>query len=410
MSCRLALCVLVLSCLWCLPSRGDEPPAVVVLDPGIPSAWKDGTDPNPAAHSAQIATMVQTEVDKLVKATDAAGTSSARQWLVNERQLAANPANTTSAYYDIYSDVLNKAIIAALAQPNIPVRARVNFGIIARDVTQEAQFDNMLPTALALMKDKSDAVVLWGQRAAINLLRFALNGGPAVKPGDLDALRQGIVDAVANHPAPPLAGILAYEAYWGLSPDNLALNGPLSSAGLQCLIEANLGVKEARLKLYKSGVPEDPDDDTHPSAFLLDPKIWTSLNQNDQVRAMQCTSDLIAWAGARAASLPSNQNRDLITAVNHEAYYLHQLANSQFNDPALGTALASVQSLRASSRPETIRNETGAVYPELVSLPGFTQLKRPEIEQVNAPASPALNANLPDLGKEKTAGASGQGG
>jgi hypothetical protein len=405
MSCRLALCILVLSCLWCLPVRADEP-AAVVLDPGIPSAWKDA-DSNPQSHRAQIATMIQAQVDKLSKATDTAGLSSARQWLVNERQLGSNAANTSSAYLDVYSDELNKAIIAALAQPTLPVRARVNFGIIARDVTEQAQFDNMLPSALALMKDKSDAVVLWGQRAALNLLRFALNGGPGVKPGDLDALRQGIVDAVANHSAPPLAGILAYEAYWGLNPVNLAINGPLNDAGMQCLILTNLGVQEARLKLYKSGLPEQPEYDTHPSEFLLDAKNWPSLKEEEQFRAVQCASDLIAWAGARAATLPSNQSRDLITALNHEAYYLHQLANAQFTNPGLGSALADVEQLRASSRPDTIRKASEAVYPDLVALQQFSGLKRPDVDQANAPA--ALPANLPDLSKE-TAGATGQGG
>lgn len=396
MICSRALSIFALTCLFCrLAWADDAAPPPVVPDPGIPNAWKEDSDPT--THRAQIAGLIQTEMDKLAKAADQPTISAARQWLVDERELASNAANTSSAYLDMYSDGLNKAFVGALSAPNASVRVRVNIGIICKEVTEDAQTTNLLPTALLLLKDKSDAVVLWGQRAALNLLRLALNNANA-NPADCDTLRKGIVDAIATHTSPPLAGILAYEAYWGLNPDNFP-HGNLAGAPMQCLIETNLGLQQTRLELYKTGIPDSPEVDTDPSEFLLNAQNWADLTADQQLAAVQCASDLIALAGQRAAALPSNLNRDLLLAVRHEASYLRELAGAQFNAPQLIAVLVTVESLPAASRPEIIRRACDGVYPELQAVQALANLKK----------APEINAGSPDLSKE-TAGATGQGG
>lgn len=399
----LALCVFALGCLWCRSVLADE--TAPVMDIPIRNAWKEADDAG--QYRDQIGALIQQEVAKLCKPTDDATAgptiSGARQWLVNERRLASNPDATTASYLDVYSGELNKAFVKALGQPDLSVNARVNIGIITKMVTEDAQTDNMLGTALALMKDKSDAVVLWGQRAALNLLRLSLGGG-TLKPGDCDQLRDGIIDAVRSHQTPPMGAILAFEAYWGLNPENFPHVNPLPADGMQCLILANLGIQEARLQLYKNGsAPDQPEVDTHPSEFLLDAKNWTSMTGDEPLRAMQCASDLIAYAGERAANLPSNENRDLINGIKHEAYYVQGLVDAHFNKNAeVDAVLARVASLPIASRPDSIREACRAVYPALNSLDAFSALKRPDIGHAQAPG-----VNLNDV---KTAGVTGQGG
>jgi hypothetical protein len=399
----LALCIFALGCLWCRSVLADD--TAPVVDPPIRNAWKEADDAS--QYRDPIKASIQTEVAKLCKTTDDAtagpAITGARQWLINERRLAGSNADaTTSSYLDVYSDELNKAFVAALGQADLSVNARVNIGIVCEMVTKDAQTDNMLGTALALMKDKSDAVVLWGQRAALNLMRLTLNGGN-VKPEDCDQLRDAIIEAVRSHPSPPLGAIIAYEAYWGLNPENFPHANPLPVAGMKCLIQANLGVQEARLQLYKSGTPDQPEVDTHPSEFLLDSKYWPLMSKDEHLRAMQCASDLIAYAGERAATLPSNENRDLINGVKHEAIYVQELVDGQFNKNAeVDAVLGRVASLPIASRPDSIRDACRAVYPALNSLDEFSGLKRPEIGQAEAPG-----ANLNDV---KTAGVTGQGG
>jgi hypothetical protein len=398
---RSVLCIFALTCVFCRSIRADDAPPAPALDEGIPTEWKQ-EDADPTSHGDQIATMIQTEIDKL-KSDDKSAIGGARRWLIAEREL--NPESgqhTSSAYLDIYTNELNKAFVAALSAPNVSVPERVNIAIITKEVTDDVQTNNLAPTAMLLLKDKSDGVVLWGQRAALNLLRMSFNN-PNAKPGDCDPLRAGIIDAVRTHTTPPLAEVLAYEAYVGVNPAYFP-HGDLSDTAMQCLIETNLGLQKTRLALYKSGVPDGPEVDTNASEFLLNvnPKLnyWARLTPQQQLDAVQCASDLLALSGERAAALSSSGNHELITAVQHEASYLHQLAGANFQTPDLDASLSEVESLSGSSRPEAIRKACEAVFPALQAVGAFAALKPPpDIDHVGGS----------EIGKESGAIA-GQGG
>jgi len=402
MSVRSVLCILALTCLFCRSTRADEAPPAPTLDPGIPNEWKQ-EDADPGSHRAQITTMIQGEIGKL-KGTDRAAISGARQWLIRERELSLQfGQHTSAAYLDIYTHELNDAFVAALSAPNVPVPERVNIAIITKEVTDDVQTTNLVPTAMLLLKDKSDGVVLWGQRAALNLLRMSFSN-PNAKPADCDPLRAGIIDAVRTHTSPPLAEVLAYEAYVGVNPGYFP-HGDLSDTAIQCLIETNLGLQKTRLALYKTGVPDGPEVDTNASEFLLNVNAkvnyWSRLTPDQQLQAVQCASDLLANAGERAAALSSSGNRELITAVTHEATYLYQLVTAQFPTPDLQAALSDVQSLSGSSRPEAIRKACEAVYPALQAVGAFAALKPPpDIDHIGSS----------EIGKEESGAVAGQGG
>lgn len=365
------LCVLAVFCIG-----GGRLWAAASADPPIPTEDKR----DPATHQADINSLVQAETAKLADDNDPDGQTSARQWLEDEVFIEGSLVNTSAAYIDTYCNALNSAFLPLLKKPSTSVRVRINISVVVDTVIRRSMTSGLQPVVLLLLNDKEAAVMIWSERAAGEILRIAI---PNAGPGSLNPVLDAVVKSVVNHPSGPLAGQVAGEGYRAINPFLYTpkLNPP--GAMLPDLVKYNLLLQAKRLDLYKTGVPDSPDDDTFPSVFVLDQGTFTA-DAADQGQIMQQAANLISFAGARASQRASNQNGDLIKALNDEAGYLGLLVDAnQF--PDLWQKLQSVQHLGLASNSTTLLSSTQNVVDGLqAAYPALNLQAPPDIIHATA--------------------------
>jgi len=227
------------------------------------------------------------------------------------------------------------------------VRARVNVGIVAAKVAEWSKNTQLLPTVLQLLKDKSEAVVLWGEKAAGSMLPAALNG-PKRAP-----LLDGIVQAALQHTTGEVGGYVCEWAYRDLNPG--LQNSHPAGAALSDLVDYNLKLQQGRLNLYRTGVPPAPYNDTFASQFLLDPTYWTQLTEAQKLAAIQAAWNFISLGCEQTrlaieAKQSTNTISELMIAVSTEAKALEDLANRRLKDLALTGAMHDIGVLGPGSK------------------------------------------------------------
>ncbi len=365
MSRRFGFCLFAVIGLACC--RGMADVTSVTPDPGISDQTK--ADLNVAAHPDEIAEISQKIHDEVAKLAqnpaDPAIVSMVRQWLIGQMALEGNAGGTTPAYQDAYANALNQEFSSYLSKPDTAVNTRLNFGIIIAQL--EGKTENLAPSVILLLQDKSSPVALWGVKAAEAMLPVAVQD-PAFNGGMRDKVLAAIIDAVAAHPDGPVGGMVADEAYRAINPEMVnwppGLFPPPNALG--ALIDANLKLQKTRIVLYrKSGVPESPLSDTYASFLLLGfPNIWSAMAPAQQLQAAQQTSDLVSLAGQWAASRPNNQNDELISALNEEGEWIMDLGKT-LQDQNIQTAGSDVNRLSVASPANTILDACKEVYPAM---------------------------------------------
>ncbi|HEX4055005.1 MAG TPA: hypothetical protein VHX86_12130 [Tepidisphaeraceae bacterium] len=340
--------------------------APVTPDPGISDQTKG--ELNVPAHADEVAEInqkVHYEVAKLAaNPADPVIVPAVRQWLINEMLLQGNAGSTTPSYEGTYSSALNREFSNLLSQPDTAVNTRLNIGIIINQL--QGKTENLAPTVVQLLQDKSGAVVLWGEKAAGAILPVAVQD-PAFNGGMRDKVLAAIVDAVIAHPDDKVSGMIADEAYRAINPEmNDWPHGLFPPANaLVALVDANLRLQKSRIEIYKNtGVPESPLSDTYASYLLLGfNSVWSTLAPAQQLAAAQQASDLIWLAAQRAAGRPNNQNDELINALNEEGQWIASMGK-WMQDANLQTIGAGV-SLSVASPANTILDVCKAVYPAM---------------------------------------------
>jgi hypothetical protein len=349
--------------------------ADVVPDPGLPADLKTAQDIS-SPGSQQISDAIKAEFAKLADDTNPDNQTAARDWLVNEATLKDNPSSTSSYYISAYAGALNNAALQQLSKPDTTDRCRLNIAVAVTRILLAAGNKELSPTVLALLKDKTPSVVIWGQRAAGNLLDFLLAGNNAADP-DRQAVFDAVAAAVVANPEPPLGGLIADEAYRAIRPEGRHLAN-LSDAALKMVVEANVKLQDSRLKLYLAGVPEWPDADTSASGFLLSGAVWESM--------------IIALAGHRAAQRAGNLDPvtvELILVLRHEGVYVQILAQRTLNADQLRSAAGSVAALSPTTPAANITAAVDKIFPAIrdsdtmfsdlqppPELPGMTAVSR----------------------------------
>ena len=355
-------------------ARADAPP----LDAPVPDTYKSAS--NLSSQTAAVVALITPELTKLSDPADPDGQGSARAWLIKEALMDGTPSATSSTYVDLYTGTLNQAFTAALANPSTSVHDRVNIAIVTAAIADAVANAHLLtslqPTMVALLGDKSSAVVLWGQRAAGSRLRNLTNGAGA-NNADIETLLAALVKSVTDHPEPPIGGDLAETAYRAINPalDIQSSPNTINPAVLTLLVQYNQSLQTARMSVYATGVPERPYCDTFPSVFMLDSHWWPMLTPAQQTEALQLAVNLISDAGRRAAQLSSTQNQELVHTVSAEAGYLMTLMDdTKISTPDTTAVLSVVRSLSPGNRPEVILASVRKVYPMIHGIfPDVTQ-------------------------------------
>jgi len=321
--------------------------AAVPDDPPITDAAKQAEDQS--QYTDEISQKVTAEVQKLVdKSSDPATVKMVREWLI---QQDPQGQGVSAAYRTAYTNALNQAFITVLAQPNAPLVARLNMGVVIAGLVGAK--DNLSPTVIALLKDKCPAVIIWGEKAAEAMLPLALNiaNNAFNNGGQRDEVLDAIEKAVLAHPTGPMAWDIAQSGYEAINPrmwssKNLTPAAPNQAA----LVKANMDLQGERIKYYlNTGVPENPQADTLASYYLMWNQIWGSLNNNDRTTVLQDSINLTGLMALRVGGLGNIQNAELIEALKKEGTWIEHLGKDLPDQgiEAAGTQLVSTARIDA---------------------------------------------------------------
>src|SRR5580700_1136447 len=121
MNVRFVNCFVAVIGLICVGANGDV--TAMPADPPISPQAQEALDMTPFANELA---KIGPEVDKLVQnAGDQPTVSMVRKWLVDQ-----DPTSSSNPYQVAYVTALNQAFMNALAQPNAPITAKLNIGIV----------------------------------------------------------------------------------------------------------------------------------------------------------------------------------------------------------------------------------------------------------------------------------------
>ena len=345
--------------------RGMAEVTPVPDDPGISDTSK--TDLNLTANSEEVGEItlkVQAEVTKLAQnPSDPATVTMFRQWLIGEMQSKNNPGGTSPAYQEAYAAALNAAFMDALGHPSTPVNTRLNIGIVIKLLP--GRTEKLAPSVVQLLKDKSSAVVLWGERAAAAILPAGVQDA-AFNAGPRDEILAAIIESVVTHPDGPISGMLADEANQAINPElnEWPRGRPPTPTVLSALIDASLKLQKGRLEIYrKTGVPGAPIADTYATYLTMGtPNVWNSMTPTQQLQAAQQALDFVSLASERAVGRQNNQNDDLIQALKEEGRWIMELGTT-LSDQAITAAGSGVNNLGIAAPAQQVRDACSAVLP-----------------------------------------------
>jgi hypothetical protein len=347
----------------------------------VPNDIKNATDISP--HKAQIQTFLINATNQL-KSENAVDQTKARQAIENEAKVPGQEF-APPAYLDAYTQILDGLLQKLATDPS--ARVRLNAGIAAANVAQVAPAsDHLKNTALVLVNDKNDAVVLWGVKAAKSIIPAQLSGPrPDLK------LVDAVVQAVQNHPKGVVAGGIVTEAYDALTLN--IINKPTEFAKFPAaaklkLIPSVLKLMQARIQQYRRGVPPFPQAEAVGARFLTDPNVWP-LSPKDQPAVMQTLSDIIALAGKQAQAANAADRVALAITVQKIARALQAVPAIP---PNVAQALGPAAGLAQNAKADDIAKAAEAVLAALKQFPGFSGLQNAPDVVGNEPAPPPASA------------------
>ncbi len=304
-------------------------------------------------------------------APDVGGSASiARQALMlGCPRLGNAPGTCTPSFAGAYSTELSLAAAKLLSAPATSAAVKINVGIVVERVANNAQSTMLLPAVQKLLADRGDPVVYWGCKAARPMV-MALVLQPGF--GGKTPLFRNIVDAVSQHSAGPMAGLIATEAYRALvvNPNNVpGMPAAQVKPLLKPLYDPVLDLLALRTSKYADGIIPAPDAEANVPTFLTTttpPPIYSAAQKS---RAVQELVDLIDMAGQRAAAANPAQVIQLRSTVQNAASALNVFS---------GTSLLSKVSLMPMGvNGQGIAALCSTVFPSMDTVFSVPKLKKP---------------------------------
>jgi hypothetical protein len=306
---------------------------------------------------AAIANEMASTTDPVIQTND-------QKWF--DKPMAAGTA--TQQFLDAYAKSVNDHLLALVKAPTSKFRAKLEAGMAAAQVAQDARDIQLLPTVAALMDDPSTAVALVGLKAAGNIMPYVL----AQAPAQAQALLNEVVKTVQTHPDPPLGGAIVDEAYTGLLQPLVFGGGPVKAGPAQVeqfVVPTVFSLEKIRLDIYKNQIPANPFADTVGVVILLTPSVFTNANgggltPKEQIAALQMTSDLTSvltqWAAlVRGNQAMAGQSEPLIGAVREIGHAIDLFSDTNDGiaaDPGINAAAQIMKNVGAGTGPNAIRS------------------------------------------------------
>lgn len=284
--------------------------------------------------------------------------SKSRETLVFESRAAGG---VTPAYLQAYATAVNAEAMTMLAPKEKSVRPRLAAAIVVARVAETTASTALVPSVVALLKDPSPAMQLWGMRGARVLMKAIVAASGATQQQMLPL----IVPVVKQNPSGPISD----EAYDALIAAD--------AAGHDLLLD----LVEHRLSLYQKGTAEDPILEAKPWGQLGGAGVWQKLTPAQQLRTMEgmCTTlDVAAKRGDEADGVLAEQLRDVVarTAANMFVVVGTIPNVPQAQRDALQLMLKQIASQARNPRYPLVSN-TQPVCAEVGKLPGFQNMKKP---------------------------------
>lgn len=268
---------------------------------GIPANVKNA--PDATSFGPVIQQFIQGQLTTL------AGEDPVAQKAAREKLIAECPQGASASYLDVYAREMNSAVLQLLnRKPVPPLRVRLNLAVLIEAIARTTQSSAVQPVVIALMNDPTEAVALWGMKAAKHVVIAVIQNPVLLKSSNI---LPAIVSAVKSHPA---AGFVAAEAYDALIPEIPGMNPAQIQALLPPLFGPILDVLSFRVSLYQTGIPDNPEAERLVASFFKAAN-FAIATPTQQHQIIQELVNLVVLAGDQAPFATPAQLGQIIEAL-----------------------------------------------------------------------------------------------
>lgn len=271
--------------------------------------------------------------------------------------------NDSPSFLDQYSDSIGAAM-TPLAR-SADVRIRLNAAIVVARVAApaaKAGSGKLSKVTQLLLKDSSDAVVLWATEAAHALLPALLQTGAPADLKDANAIGHAVALAAKAH----LSEMLTEVSYRALLLDTKNERVPhsdavraIAPAALSAYLSDPLELYEFRAKFYDNAVPPLPQSDIWASTFFTTSIVWSAQSPAQQARTMAAMLGMLKGVSKQSAVAVTGVNvlHDVIKETG-QSFHVIALA---MNNKAMLTAADRVAGISSETPPEEIDARIGTL-------------------------------------------------
>jgi hypothetical protein len=322
------------------------------------------TSPSPPVPPIQA--FIKQQITKL-HGSDPKATHDAREALLAE----SVAPDASAGYLATYARELNAALLEVQKDPDL--RVRLNAAIACAKVSDNTLqklttgVPPLAPSMMAFMNDGSEAVSLWGLKAArISMPRLLTQGGA-------EPMIAAVVAAAKKYPSNTTA---AYEAL--ASDANPKLLPTIIIPAIQDLLAY-------RVSLYQKSVPADPAAEIFAANTLVPKTWWTAHTKDQKHKTLQLLLNLAAAAAQRAAdpNITSDQ-REAMAMLVKQAALSFQAIGIHDGVPDLQQMSKQITGFSQRAAAEQIMGAAKSlqeivlkVHPELTPPPGTATNTRP---------------------------------
>ena len=262
------------------------------------------------------------------------------------------------AFLSAYAEELNAAVVAANGplRKGARLRTRLLAGVVVATVARESKTASvaLLPAAHALLTDPSDAVALWGMKAAKAILPDLVRVQPAQK---LSAL---VLQTAQNRKS----GLLAAEAYEALN------------TGDGTMVATQLQLFSGRVALYRNGIPDGPQAEERPLVYLTVVSTWGILSPAQKTQTVQLLSDLLLLSARHYENADARARDELLSVIVQGSKVVWVLGQpTHMADANLVNAANQGSRLNATSTPAQVKDAIDGIHAALKqAFPGLQPL------------------------------------
>lgn len=307
-----------------------------------------------------IDAFVAAQMQNLAK-PDFAAQQRARDALVGQVDGTGDNAPSDS-FRDLYAASVNRNAAAVIAGDDI--RARLNLAIAIARVAERCNNARLAEATIALLGDRSDAVVLWALHAARWQMGHALasDGGSALSDALLSLVRSRS------------SAYIVESVYEALAPEErrFASEG-WSLIAARAVVPLHTLFAE-RVNQYASAVPPSPAAESRATIFLTGRSVWDVQTPEQREQTVQMIVNLMSLMSQHVATA-SSDDREQMAVMMSQAGSALIAVGLHMNNRALQDKMGPVRQITRFTPAADIAGRVDGVYDVAAGL--FPGLKPP---------------------------------